>query len=39
MTCKTVAQLLSDLRITRSHSRPKTSNDNPFIEASFKTLK
>ncbi len=39
MTCKTVTQLLSDLRITRSHSRPKTSNDNPFIEASFKTLK
>jgi putative transposase len=39
MTCKTVTQLLSDLRITRSHSRPKTSNDNPYIEASFKTLK
>jgi putative transposase len=39
MTCKTVAQLLSDLKITRSHSRPKTSNDNPYIEASFKTLK
>jgi putative transposase len=39
MTCKTVAQLMTDLRITRSHSRPKTSNDNPFIESSFKTLK
>ena len=39
MTCKTVAQLLQDLKITRSHSRPKTSNDNPFIESSFKTLK
>jgi len=39
MTCKTVRQLLTDLRITRSHSRPKTSNDNPYIEASFKTLK
>ncbi len=39
MTCKSVTQLLSDLRITRSHSRPKTSNDNPYIEASFKTLK
>ncbi len=39
MTCKTVAQLMTDLKITRSHSRPKTSNDNPFIEASFKTLK
>jgi putative transposase len=39
MTCKTVAQLMTDLKITRSHSRPKTSNDNPFIESSFKTLK
>jgi putative transposase len=39
MTCKTVTQLLSDLRVVRSHSRPKTSNDNPYIEASFKTLK
>jgi putative transposase len=39
MTCKTVKQLLVDLRITRSHSRPKTSNDNPYIESSFKTLK
>jgi putative transposase len=39
MTSKTVAQLLADLKVTRSHSRPKTSNDNPYIEASFKTLK
>jgi putative transposase len=39
MTCKTVKQLLVDLQITRSHSRPKTSNDNPYIESSFKTLK
>lgn len=39
MTSKTVAQLMTDLKITRSHSRPKTSNDNPFIESSFKTLK
>lgn len=39
MTCKTVTQLLTDLKIGRSHSRPKTSNDNPYIEASFKTLK
>ncbi|WP_436528451.1 IS3 family transposase [Actinoplanes sp. HUAS TT8] len=39
MTSKTVTQLLTDLKIGRSHSRPKTSNDNPFIEASFKTLK
>jgi putative transposase len=39
MTSKTVVQLLADLSVTRSHSRPKTSNDNPYIEASFKTLK
>src|SRR5215475_8146076 len=30
---------MTDLKITRSHNRPKTSNDNPFIETSFKTLK
>src|SRR4029453_6546996 len=28
-----------DLHVTRSHSRPKTSNDNPYSEAQFKTLK
>jgi putative transposase len=39
MTSKTVVQLLAELSVARSHSRPKTSNDNPFIEASFKTLK
>lgn len=39
MTSKTVAQLLIDLNITRSHSRPRVSNDNPFSEAQFKTLK
>jgi transposase InsO family protein len=39
MTSKTLVQLLAELSVTRSHSRPKTSNDNPFIEASFKTLK
>jgi putative transposase len=39
MTSKTVATLLSDLEVTRSHSRPKVSNDNPYSEASFKTLK
>ncbi|TDC02290.1 transposase [Micromonospora fluostatini] len=39
MTSKTVTQLLTDLRISRSHSRLKTSNDNPYIEASSKTLK
>jgi transposase InsO family protein len=39
MTSNTVAVLLSDLGITRSHSRPKVSNDNPFSESWFKTLK
>ena len=39
MTSKPVAWLLVDLGITKSHSRPHTSNDNPFSEAQFKTLK
>jgi putative transposase len=39
MTSKTVAQLLADLEVTRSPSRPKVSNDNPYSEAWFKTLK
>jgi putative transposase len=39
MTSKTVTALLSDLGVTRSHSRPRVSNDNPFSEAWFKTLK
>ena len=39
MTSKTVAVLLVDLGITRSHSRPHVSNDNPYSEAQFKTLK
>jgi len=39
MTSKPVAQLLVDLGIARSHSRPHVSNDNPFSEAQFKTLK
>jgi putative transposase len=39
MTSKTVAQLLVDLGVDRSHSRPHVSNDNPFSEAHFKTLK
>jgi len=39
MTSKTVAFLLSDLGITKSHSRPHVSNDNPYSEAQFKTLK
>jgi putative transposase len=39
MTSKPVAQLLVDLGVTRSHSRPHVSNDNPYSEAGFKTLK
>jgi len=39
MTSKPVAQLLLDLGVTRSHSRPRVSNDNPYSEAQFKTLK
>ncbi len=34
-----VAQLLADLGVTKSHSRPHVSNDNPFSESQFKTLK
>lgn len=39
MTSKSVALLLADLGATKSHSRPYVSNDNPFSEAQFKTLK
>jgi putative transposase len=39
MTSKPVALLLSDLGVTKSHSRPHVSNDNPCSEAQFKTLK
>lgn len=39
MHSKPVAQLLADLGVTKSHSRPHTSNDNPYSEAQFKTLK
>ena len=39
MTSKTVAQLLADLGIEKSLSRPHVSNDNPFSEAAFKTMK
>ena len=39
MTSKSVAFLLADLGVTKSHSRPHVSNDNPFSEAQFKTLK
>ena len=39
MTSKTVAHLLADLGITKSHSRPYTSTDNPFSESQFRTMK
>ena len=39
MTSKTVALLLADLSITKSLSRPHVSNDNPYSEAHFKTMK
>lgn len=39
MTSKLVAQLLADLGVTKTHSRPYTSDDNPFSEALFKTTK
>ncbi len=39
MRSKLVAQLLADLGITKSHSRPYTSTDNPYSEAQFKTMK
>jgi len=39
MKAKNTAFLLADLGVTKSHSRPHTSNDNPFSEAHFKTLK
>nr|WP_231848468.1 IS3 family transposase [Gloeobacter violaceus] len=39
MTSRTVAVLLSDLGITKSHSRPHVSNDNPYSESQFKTMK
>ena len=39
MTAKGVALLLADLGVTKSHSRPHVSNDNPYSEAQFKTLK
>ena len=39
MTSKPVAFLLSDLGVTKSLSRPYVSNDNPYSEAHFKTLK
>jgi putative transposase len=39
MISKTVAQLLVDLGVGKSHSRPHTPNDNPFSETQFKTMK
>jgi putative transposase len=39
MTSKPVALLLSDLGVIKTHSRPHVSDDNPFSEAQFKTLK
>ncbi len=39
MKAKATALMLADLGVIKSHSRPHTSNDNPFSEAHFKTLK
>jgi len=39
MISKTVALLLADLGVTKTHSRPHVSNDNPYSEAQFKTMK
>jgi putative transposase len=39
MTSVTVGQLLADLGVTKTHSRPHVSNDNPYSESGFKTLK
>lgn len=39
MIAGSVAELLFELGVHKSHSRPRVSNDNPFVEAHFKTLK
>jgi putative transposase len=39
MASHSVAQLLASLGVTKSHSRPHVSNDNPFSESQFKTMK
>ena len=39
MTSKTLAEKLVDLGVKKTHSRPRVSNDNPFSEAQFRTLK
>jgi putative transposase len=39
MKAKTVGQLMAELAVKKSHSRPHVSNDNPFSESQFKTTK
>ena len=39
MRSKAVALLLADLGVIKTHSRPYTSNDNPFSESQFRTMK
>jgi putative transposase len=39
MTSTTIAELLEDLSVTSSLSRPRVSDDNPYSEAAFKTVK
>src|SRR2546427_4855167 len=39
LTSRPVALLLADLGVTKTHSRPQVSNDNPYSESQFKTLK
>jgi putative transposase len=39
MKSKTVSQMMADLGVTKTHSRPHVSNDNPYSESQFKTLK
>jgi putative transposase len=39
MIAGSVAELMNELGVTKSHSRPRVSNDNPYIESHFKTLK
>jgi len=39
MVSKTVEMLLTDMKVTKSHSRPHVSDDNPYSESQFKTLK
>lgn len=39
MRSKAVAELLADLQVAKTHSRPHTSNDNPYSESQFKTMK